>query len=270
MKLRTTVLTALLLMLPAIRAVADDDPESYHIRAITFTGDTIEGYLRFNLKTGLKNMFSKSGTIHQYIHVADSPEKGSESQRYSASPVREYRYLEPTEDFPEGAVVVSERINSPVPFKPNSNVRGFAEELDRRDCGSILKWNVWESTGGRNSVSRIVPAIGVKFKGARAAYGIKINGRVSLALLLNYLKKAHPEFRQKLIDYYMKGDDAKGHWNELKDNPSTILLVYEEFIKDHDPISDPEENKDLKELTEGKKDKKNHTTEEPTPDEPAE
>ncbi len=68
----------------------------------------------------------------------------------------------------------------------------------------------------------------------------------------------------------MKGDDAKGHWNELKDNPSTILLVYEEFIKDHDPISDPEENKDLKELTEGKKDKKNHTTEEPTPDEPAE
>lgn len=238
-------LTALLCLSLWIPAYAGSDPEEYHVEVTLFNGDVFTGYIRNDLKTGLKNMFSKSGSIRQYVNVAQQPH-GGETKRYNASEVKEFRFLEPTEGYPDGAVTVSEQICAPIPFKPNASVRGFAWEHDRRESGSILQWNVWESTGGKNSINRLVPAIGVKFKGAKAAYGIIINGRVSLALLLNYLKKQHPEFRDALNQYYNKGKDSKAHRQELVDNPSTILQFYEEFIKTHDPIADPEENKDLK------------------------
>lgn len=218
---------------------ADDDAESRHIKAVLFNGDSIEGYLRSDLKTGLKNMFSKSGTIRQYINVGVEP-KGGDTRRYSASEIKEYRFVETTEGYPEGFTVVSEKINSPAPFKPNTCVRGFASELYRGENGSILKWNVWESTGGRNVQSRIVPVIGVKFKGAKAAYGLITNGGVSLALLRNYLKKRAPELKKIIEDYYYKCADHKAHFWELMDNPSTILRLYDEYVKIYGPINDPD------------------------------
>lgn len=224
----------------AFPCMAKNDPESVHVRVELFSGDTLSGYLRSDLKTGLKNMFSKSGSIIQYINLGEQP-KGGDTRRMSASEVKQYRFLEPTESYPEGAVVVSERINSPIPFKPNASVRGFAWEMDRRDCGSILSWNVWETTGGRNSISRLVPAIGVKLKGAKAAYPIMVNGRVTLAQLLIYLKKRHPELKSAVEQYYSKGKDSKAHTKELAENPSTFLQFYEEFLKTHDPIVDPDE-----------------------------
>lgn len=244
MKLRSLIL-AVLLAASVIPVSAKKDPEDVHVEVILFSGDTIRGYLRNDLKTGLKNLFSKSGSIHQYINLGEEP-KGGDTKRYSASDVKEYRFLVPTEAFPEGAVYVSEQINSPIPFKPNYSVRGFAFELDRRDSGSVLNWNVWESTGGRNNVSRLVPAIGVKLKGAKAAYAIIVNGNVRLANLLWYLKKKNPALKKVIEEYYEKGKDAKAHRKELLDNPSTFLTLYEKFLEDHDPISDPDENKDRK------------------------
>lgn len=233
-------------LIACVYANADVDPEEYHVSVILFSGDTINGYLRNDVKTRLKNMFSKSGSsIRQYINVGTVP-KGGDTKRYSATEVREYRFIEPTEATPDGAVGVSERINSPAPFKPNASVRGFAWALDRRDNGAILRWNIWESTTGSNYTnSRLVPVIGVKFRGAKAAYPIITNGHSSLHLLLNYLKKIHPEFKQALEDYYWKGIDSKAHTKELIDNPTTILLFYDEFLLTHDPIADPDENEDL-------------------------
>ena len=218
------------------------DPEEYHVRAILFSGDTITGYIRNDVKTGLKNIFSKSGSIRQYVNISDQP-KGGDSKRYSASELREYRFLESTEGYPDGEVCVSARINSPLPFKPNYNLRGFAWELDRRDSGSILQWQVWQSTGGQNPINRLVPVVGLRLKGARATYSLFINGGFSDALLLNYLKKQYPELKKAWEEYYHKGKDAKQHCQELKDNPSTALLFYEKFLETHEPLSDPEENK---------------------------
>ena len=223
----------------ALCARAKSDPEESHVQVVLFSGDTITGYLRSDLKTGLKNMFSKSGSIRQWINLGEDP-KGGEAKRYSASEVREYRFLEPTEGYPDGAVTVSERINSPLPFKPNKSVRGFAWEMDRRDNGSILQWNVWESTGGRNSVNRLVPAIGVKLKGARAAYIIIVNGSFRPSMLLYYLKKHCPELYTFFNEYYNKGKDAKAHRKELLDTPSTILRLYDEYLETHAPIDDPD------------------------------
>ena len=41
-----------------------------------------------------------------------------------------------------------------------------------------------------------------------------------------------------LKEYYGDNPDAKAHCNELKDNPSTILDLYEEYLKTHDYIDD--------------------------------
>ncbi|MDE6264667.1 MAG: hypothetical protein K2M11_05925 [Paramuribaculum sp.] len=235
------LLFAVISLAAVVTVSAKDDPKSRHIQAVLFSGDTITGYLHFNLKTRLKNMFSKSGSIIQYITVGEQP-KGGETKRYSASEIKEYRFLEPTEGYPEGALVISENINSPVPFKPNHSVRGFVDVLDQRDSGSILWWQLWDSTGGQYSTRRLVPVIGVKFKGAKAAYALFVNGLNSSAYLFNYLKKIDPEFKKYLEDYYNKGKDANAHRKELKDNPSTILTLYEEYMKNNPPLNDPEEN----------------------------
>lgn len=234
------LIIAFISLTAVVKVSAKDDPESKHIQAVTFSGDTLTGYLHFNLKTGLKNIFSKSGSIIQYITVGGQP-KGGETKRYSASEIKEYRFLEPTEGYPEGALVISENINSPVPFKPNHSVRGFVNVLDQRDSGSILWWQVWDSTGGQYSTRRLVPVVGVKLKGAKAAYALFINGSNSSAYLFNYLKKIDPDLKKYFEDYYNKGKDAKAHRKELKDNPSTMLTLYEEYMKTNPPLNDPEE-----------------------------
>lgn len=218
-------------------AFAEKDPEEYHVQVLMENGDTITGYIHYDLKTGLKNMFSKTGLLRQYINIGTEP-KGGEKKRYKASEVKEYRFLEPTEGYPDGAVCVSEMINCPVMFKPLNFMRGFVWELDRRDSGSILKWEVWESTGGRNSVSRIVPAIGIKLKGAPAAFIISVNGQMNDWHLMHYLKKKYPELKNAWEQYYHKGKDAKAHRKELTDNPSTALLFYEDFLSNNPPLSD--------------------------------
>ena len=244
---------------PWIGATADDKlvdntkAEENFVTVTLVNGDTVTGYIRSDLKTGLKNMFSKTGSIRQYINVGEQP-KGGETKRYNASEVKEYRFL-PSEGYPEGAVCVADTINSPGVFKPLSCVRGFAWERDRRDSGSVLRWDTWETTGGRNSTSRLVPAIGVKLKGSNAAYPILVNGRFSDAYLMLYLKKQYPELKKAWEEYYHKGPDAKAHRKEFADNPSTALTFYENFLLTHDPIVHKEDKKNKKDK---KKDKKNN------------
>lgn len=221
----------------------DDETEGNdtHVLVVLADGDTIDGYIRSDLKTGLKNLFSKTGSIRQYINIGEKP-KGGDTRRFNASEVKEYRFLEATEAYPEGAVCVSELINAPGMFRPNNCVRGFAWELDRRESGSVLRWDVFESTGGRNSQSRLVPAVGIKLKGAKAAFGIMVNGRFFDSYLMNYLKKQCPELKKAWDEYYHKCDDAKAHRKELTDNVSTALLFYEDYLRTHEPIKDDEIN----------------------------
>lgn len=249
-------LPLILAAVPWLAAAADDEPvdntkaEENFVTVILTNGDTITGYIRSDIKTGLKNMFSKTGSIRQYINVGREP-KGGETKRYSASEVKEYRFL-PTEGYPDGAVCVADTLNSPGMFRPLNCVRGFAWELNRRDSGSVLQWDVWESSGGRNSTSRLVPAIGVKLKGSNAAYMIFYNGRFYDSQLLLYLKKHYPELKKAWEQYYSKGPDAKAHRKELTDNLSTALLFYEKFLETHAPIVHKEDKK----KDEKKKDKK--------------
>lgn len=213
------------------------DNESNRVEVLLADSTRVEGYWSTDFKTGMKRIFSKTGSINQYIRIKDGPD--GEAKTYTAPEVIEYRFLEGREDFPQGTVFMSENINTPGMFKPNRFVRGFALVLNRNDAGAILKWSVFEQTGGKNSVSQLVPAIGVKLKGARAAYGLMMNGRYFPFYLMNYLKKAAPEFKAMLEDYFDKGPDSKAHREELKDNPSIVLTLYSEYLKTHAPINDP-------------------------------
>ena len=233
MKLKLFIYT-IFITVSCLTAYAGKNPEEYHVRAILANGDTIIGYVQNDLKTGLKNMFSKTGSLRQYVNISTAP-KGGDKKRYSASEIKEYRFLEPTEGYPDGAVCISEMVNSPVLFKPLHYSRGLVWELDRRDSGSIVQWDVWESTGGRNSVSRLVPVIGVKFNGLPAAFIIKSNGSFNDWYLMYYLKKNYPELHKAWENYYHKGDNTKAHRAELVDNPSTALTFYENFLQTNSP-----------------------------------
>ena len=61
-------------------AAADDNADEKHVQVVTASGDTIEGYIRSDLKTGLKNLFSKTGSIRQYINVGEEP-KGAKPSK---------------------------------------------------------------------------------------------------------------------------------------------------------------------------------------------
>lgn len=239
---RRYFISLILTVASCFTAFAEKDPDEYHVQVVLTDGDTVTGYIRNDLKTGLKNLFSKTGSIRQYINIGKEP-KGKETTRYSASEIKEYRFLQPTEGYPDGAVCVSEMINAPIMFKPAHYVRGLAWELDRRESGSILRWDVYESTGGRNSVSYLVPAIGIKLKGAKGAFVIMANGKFNDMYFTLYLKKKYPELKKAWDEYYHKGKDAKAHRKELTDNPSTALMFYEDFLLSNPPINDEDANK---------------------------
>ncbi|MBD5191574.1 MAG: hypothetical protein HDS88_01655 [Bacteroidales bacterium] len=231
------ILAFILTLAVSMTSFGAKDPDEYHAQVILANGDTITGYIHNDLKTGLKNMFSKTGSIRQYINIGDEL-NGGKTKRYSAKEVKEYRILNPTEGYPEGAVCASEMLNSPGMFKPLRYVKGLAWELNRRESGTVLRWDVWETTGGRNSVSRLVPAIGVRFKGAPAAFIVCVNGLFNDWYLCHYLKKNYPELHEAWDQYYHQGKDAKAHRKELTDNPSTALLFYEEFLLNNPPLND--------------------------------
>ena len=262
MKLKFLLYTAIALAsVTTASAKEDENPESNHVVVTLADGSTVDGYLRNDFKTGLKNFFSKTGTIKQYINIGKE-RKGGETKRYSAKDVKEYRFTEATEAFPEGAVFVSEYINTPAMFKPHKCKRGFAQELNRTDCGKILQWTGTVQEGGRNVRIRYVPVIGVKFNGAKATYSLFIDGNHSNALLLNYLKKQAPELKKVIEQYFNKGKDAKMHRKELAENPSIILDLYAQYLRDHEPINDPEEDKDRKGLADEEEEEEESAPEE--------
>ena len=102
-------------------------------------------------------------------------------------------------------------------------------------------------------MSRLVPVVSVYFEGAKGAFMLYSNNSVSLALLYHYMKEAAPEFHAMLKEYYDDSPDWKAHRNELKDNPATILALYEEYLKTHDCIDD---RPDIKVSDDEKEDKK--------------
>lgn len=209
-----------------------EHPDNY-VRVVKMNGDTIYGYLHNDIKTIGKNLFSKSGTLQQYINISEEPDgKGT---RYSADEVSEIRWFD-NNIAPNTRVSMS--VNAPRMFKAKNYTRGFTWLWDRRPAGSIVKYEVWETTGGRNPVSRLVPVVSVYFEGAKGAFMLYSNNSISFALLYHYMKDAAPEFHQMLKEYYDDSPDAKAHCNELKDNPSAILDLYDEYLKTHDYIDD--------------------------------
>lgn len=225
-----------------------EHPDNY-VRVVKMNGDTIYGYLHDDAKTIAKNLFSKSGTLLQYINISEEPD--SKRTRYSADDISEIRWFD-NNIAPNTRVSMS--VNAPRMFKAKNYTRGFTWLWDRRPAGCIVKYEVWETSGGRNPISRLVPVVSVYFEGARGAFMLYSNNSVSFALLFHYMKDAAPEFHKMLKEYYGDSPDAKAHCNELKDNPSRILDLYEEYLKTHDYIDD---RPDVKVSDEEKEDNKN-------------
>lgn len=241
MNLKSFIISVFTVSAVCLPAFAEKDPDEYRVQVFLENGDTVTGYIRNDLTTGLKNMFSKTGPIRQYVNVGMEP-KGGETRRFKASEIKAYRFTEPTEAYPEGAVCVSDMLNSPGMFRPGRCVRGLAWELDRRESGSVLRWDVWVSTGGRNNVSRLVPAVGIKLKGSNAAYVVMADGLFNDMFFRVYLRK-YPELKKAWEEYYFDCKDAKAHRKELTDNPSTALTFYEEYLRSNPPIDDSAKGK---------------------------
>ena len=93
---KTLLIVLAAILCPSAEAKKNNDnaeAEEWHVKVALESGDTITGYIRNDLKTGLKNMFSKGGLLRQYINVGAEP-KGGETHRYHAREVKEYRFLE--------------------------------------------------------------------------------------------------------------------------------------------------------------------------------
>ncbi len=207
-----------------------------YVQIVKMNGDTIRGYLHNDVKTVAKNLFSKSGSLLQYINFSEEPD--GKCTRYSADDVSEISWFNSMQTSAPN-LRLSTPMNAPRMFKWKNYTRGFTWLWDRRPGGCIVKWECWSTTGGKNPVSRLVPAVSVYFTGTKGAFMLYSNGSLSFALLYHYMKEVAPGFHEMLEQYYGKGPDASAHCRELKDNPSTILALYEEYLKTNPPINDP-------------------------------
>lgn len=216
-----------------------EHPANY-VRIVKMNGDTIYGYFHSeDLKTKFKTAFSKAPSLMQYINFSEEPD--GKITRYSADEVSEMHFF-------YNNMALNTRVSmsmyTPHIFKREDYARGFPWLWDRRPSGSIVKWEVWQDNGGLTASRHLVSAVNVYFEGAKGAIMIYCNGVVNLYPLFGYMKDKAPEFHDMLKEYYYKCPDKKAHRKELLDNPSTILLLYEEYLKTHDYIDD---RPDLKE-----------------------
>lgn len=110
-----------------------EHPDNY-VRVVKWDGDTIYGYLHNDAKTMAKNLFSKSGSLQQYINISEEPDgKGT---RYSADDVSEIQWFD-NNIAPNTRISIS--MNAPRMFKAKNYTRGFAWLWDRRPSGCIVK-----------------------------------------------------------------------------------------------------------------------------------
>lgn len=209
-----------------------EHPDNY-VTIVKFDGDTISGYLHSDAKTVFKNMFSKSGSILQYINISEEP-KGK-ATRFSADDVREIRWYD---NVLAPNIRVSIPMHYPIIFKIEKYIPGFVWLWDSSPSGSIVKWESLHSTGGQNPMRYYVNVISAYLEGSRGAFVILYDGNVSLSYMMMYLKKQAPDFYEMVEDYYGKSPDAKAHCNELKNNPSTFLNLYDKYLLTHAPIDD--------------------------------
>lgn len=100
----------------------------------------------------------------------------TEGTRYSADDVSEIRWFD-NNIAPNTQVSMS--VNARRMFKAKNYTRGFTWLWDRRTGGCIVKYEVWDTSGGRNPISRLVPVVSVYFEGARGAFMLCYNGSVS-------------------------------------------------------------------------------------------
>ena len=203
---------------------------------VTFeNGDTIEGYLRKDIRTVAKNMFSSLGgstTIPKFINISHEP-KG-EATRYSSNEASRIHFRAVSATFPSGAIEVAEDIMFTKVFnKSFTSHRGFVWLWEERPSGGIYRWSNWVTTGGKNPQRRLVPAVGVRLSGIPGVFLISESNNVFLSLLFLYLKKETPELYSFMKEYYEDSQDCKGHKNELQMDPSTILDLYEKYLKTH-------------------------------------
>ena len=100
---------------------------------------------------------------------------------------------------------------------------------------AVYWWNGRISVpAGPNGKTRIkvVTFYGIKFGDNDIVYPFMCGGKRDMGLLIALLKRGdEPELAETFRQYFIKGKEAKMHGKELKDDPTLVMRVYDEYLK---------------------------------------
>lgn len=190
-------------------------------------GTTVEGYEKNDVGSGLKRLFSSSGSIVSFVKVSPT-EDGKNAKTYKAKDIKGYKYAYDSIEYE------TQEFNAPVPFKWNNKTKGLFRVEKRMENGTIYSYQTWKSTGGKNQVSRLVTTYGVKLRGDDRIYNIILDGRIDMTYLALSLSKLGPKELAEKYNEYFKDN---GHCKELVDDPTLIIRIYDEYLKTNPAIS---------------------------------
>ncbi len=218
----------MLVALVGTSATMNAEPKKKDKVVVTLNdGTTVEGYIKNDLGSGLKRLFSSSGSIQSFVKVSPA-EDGKNAVTYKAKDIKGYRYVD------DGTEYESSDYNSAVPFKWNKKTRGLFRVEKRLENGTIYYYQTYVSRGGRNSVSYLVDTYGVKLRGDDRIYNLLVGGKSSGFHFFYSLEKLGPKALSDKYDEYFKD---KARVKEMEDDPTVIIRVYDEYLKSNPPIN---------------------------------
>ncbi len=232
--MKKTLVLLLALTFCSICAQAGDDEKEKLIVTLN-DGSTIEGYEVNNLGTRLRGMFRKTGSIPNSIKISPEPD-GKNAKTYKVDEIKGYKIVGDTTILFE-----SQDFDAIIPFVKDAKTRGLFQVAAKRPNGTIYVYQTYSSIDSKNSyVSWLGTTFGVKLRGDDRIFNIIVNGKINIARLLIALKNKGPE---KLAEAYEDYFDSEEHCDKFLKDPSTLITVYDNYLKANPPISREEKDK---------------------------
>ena len=144
-------------------------------------------------------------------------------------------FVELTEDDPDGKLW--EVCEKPAPAIGNTSrtIKTLMCVEKKGENSAVYWWNGRISVpAGPNGKTRIkvVTFYGIKFGDNDIVYPFMCGGKRDMGLLIALLKRGdEPELAETFRQYFIKGKEAKMHSKELKDDPTLVMRVYDEYLK---------------------------------------
>lgn len=208
----------------------EKDQEYRHIIVTLNSGEKVDGYIHRGWNVTAFDLRRENYSVK----IVPSPDS-KEAVKYTVDDMDNIVFVELTEGDPDGKLW--EVCEKPAPAIGNTSrtIKTLMCVEKKGENSAVYWWNGRISVpAGPNGKTRIkvVTFYGIKFGDNDIVYPFMCGGKRDMGLLIALLKRGdEPELAETFRQYFIKGKEAKMHSKELKDDPTLVMRVYDEYLK---------------------------------------